>query len=240
MRLRLLRVLKVLKILYVIAFIFSILLGLFVLDIIIIPNEKAPLLGAIGIIISAFIASFSVKKSIDNTNRIENEKIEKEKKELISYIDNEIFTFLLFLRPIIKAYQKNKSLVDNHHTLVSKPHFEKIENVYEKTYNNICNEKILFKMSLEIQKDIHDFFDYFTRLKIMQELSNERLFETEKVKKEIIQDFMRIEDFLIKSDRLLKTKHRTLEDIDKQLQLFDINAFKNLNSEVKQQNNNDL
>ena len=71
-----------LKVLYVISLIFAVLLILFVLDIIIIPNDKSPLLGAIGIIISAFIASFSVKKSIDNTNKIEKTKRINEKTEI--------------------------------------------------------------------------------------------------------------------------------------------------------------
>lgn len=63
---------------YFIAFCLFFLLIFFILDIIIIPKEKTPLLGAIGIIISAFIASFSVKASINNTNKIEN--INKERK----------------------------------------------------------------------------------------------------------------------------------------------------------------
>lgn len=64
----------ILKLLYFIAIVFSICLILFIVEIIVISNDKAPLLGAIGIIISAFIASFSVLKSIESNKRLKEEE----------------------------------------------------------------------------------------------------------------------------------------------------------------------
>ena len=69
---------NILFILYILAFVF----GIFTLGLIFDYNplcikleDKASLLSAIGIILSAYVASLSVMISIDNTNKIENERV---------------------------------------------------------------------------------------------------------------------------------------------------------------------
>lgn len=98
-----------LKALYVIAIFFIVLLILFTFDLIIIPKEKTPLLGAIGIILSAFIASFSVKASIDNTNKLEELKINRKIKNL-----NMIITMIIYKIDMVEFTLKDfKDLNDN-------------------------------------------------------------------------------------------------------------------------------
>ncbi|MDB2405619.1 hypothetical protein N9W00_01655 [Arcobacteraceae bacterium] len=55
---------------------------------------NSPLVSSLGIIISAFIASFSLKESINNTNRIEKENANK---KLISLTHNYLLTIDFFV-----------------------------------------------------------------------------------------------------------------------------------------------
>ena len=100
---------NILVILYIVACIFA----LFILSLIFDYNplsikleDKASLLSAIGIIISAYIASLSVMISIDNTKKIENEK---QKNEFNSEID------MLKLKTAILKHFLSTYFVDNSH-----------------------------------------------------------------------------------------------------------------------------
>ena len=100
---------NILIILYIVACIFA----LFILSLIFDYNplsikleNKASLLSAIGIIISAYIASLSVMISIDNTKKIENEK---QKNEFNSEID------MLKLKTAILKHFLSTYFVDNSH-----------------------------------------------------------------------------------------------------------------------------
>lgn len=75
----------ILNFLIIITSIFFILLILFILDLIIIPNSKIPLFGAIGIILSAFIASASVHKSIKSNEEIKENETKKHKEKHLFY-----------------------------------------------------------------------------------------------------------------------------------------------------------
>ena len=100
---------NILVILYIIACIFA----LFILSLIFDYNplsieleDKASLLSAIGIIISAYVASLSVMISIDNTKKIENIK---QKNEFNSEID------MLKLKTAILKHFLSTYFVDNSH-----------------------------------------------------------------------------------------------------------------------------
>ena len=67
-------------------------------------SDKMPLLGAIGIIISAFIASFSVKESINSNFRLKQEE-KKDKKFLELYYQRNIF---IKIRETFNIIRENK------------------------------------------------------------------------------------------------------------------------------------
>lgn len=187
---------------------------LFVLDIIIIPNDKSPLLGAIGIIISAFIASFSVKKSIDNTNKIEKTKRINEKTEIKYYIDTEIFRFFLLISPIVNAYKKNKKLFNNEYGEISLEHFKKIYDAFQETHKNIYSKEIIAKVDYETQQEINQIFDLFIRLETIQNLSNDKIFHSKEMKEKILNEFSNLIDVLSDMEHILQNDGRKVNDLN--------------------------
>lgn len=148
-----------LKFLYVVSASFAVLLILFLLDFIIISKDKAPLLAAIGIILSAFIASLSVRASINNTNRIENDKQKKE-------IDNElrILKFkTLILKEYLSIYFKDEppAKADNcmvHSRDESFVFFDKLNN-YKEFIDTKVKHSLEYDVILDLLKDIRKNID---------------------------------------------------------------------------------
>lgn len=109
---------SILNILWIISgiYIFILVFNTFLpLDILKIKNEVYPLLAGIGIMLSAFLASISVMNSVQNTNRIEEEKEKRElyDRRLIIYNtlseiinDNPLQSYLKSIKPIIEFNNK--------------------------------------------------------------------------------------------------------------------------------------
>lgn len=120
----------ILKFLYVIGLVFAFFLIFVLFDCVSFSNEKMPLLGAVGIIISAFIASFSVQESIKA-----NKKIKEEEKENLRY--KELFynrQILVKIRETFYQVEKNikgkityESIGLNHLKLDTKDMIKKID-----------------------------------------------------------------------------------------------------------------
>ena len=70
---------------------------------------NSAILSAFGIMISAFIASFSLRESIANTNRLENEKV---KRELFDRRKKIIFLLGEFYNILFKSYHKSDFILD--------------------------------------------------------------------------------------------------------------------------------
>jgi hypothetical protein len=161
-------------------------------------KDKAPLLGALGIILSAFIASLSVKLNIENTNSIEASKQSKEKKEIHYYIDTELFKFLLFLRPLVETSRG----ANNKHK-----HFEDIYSEYGNAYQEIYRKDVLPKASIEVQREINEVFDVTIQMEAGYKHKN--FSQNEELYDRLVQIFNELKN----KKHILQSKNRTFDDL---------------------------
>lgn len=215
-----------LKFFYVIAILFFILLILFTLDLVIVPSDKTPLLGAIGIIISAFIASLSVMKNIENTNKIEKEKIDKEEKEVLYFVNTEIYNLLLYALPLLTAHDDSST----QHGLEKINSFTQLSDEFKTKHKNIFTEKILSKLDLKAQKEVHIIFNTFNNIWIKEKLQKvDGFYNNKSFRQKLIDDFLELPKTIKSFKSILQDENFKYETLFEDMKKFDNekNSIKN-------------
>lgn len=168
----------ILYLLYLIALIFAIYIISLVVDYNVLQIDlanKAPLLGAFGIIISAFIASFSVLKNIENTNKIEETKKSKKIKSLFQsliLISNKINVFEYSLQDIKDSSVNEKYKMNLHLHKLTIPYLLKIrDSIIKEDYSAYIedeNNYILLLESIDIIDNLSILLEFIEKNEILE------------------------------------------------------------------------
>ncbi|MFW2378901.1 hypothetical protein ACN9J5_07400 [Aliarcobacter butzleri] len=140
------------------------------------PNGKfeniTKLIPAIGIILSALLASVSVLKSIENTNRIEEEKKEKEKKQFL----NKLRIYIAELEYFIKLFKTTFCNYDKATDIERKTGLL----IYQKNLNHSKNLIIKDINFIEhIESDEYELIHFINSIEILIDLMLEEEYEEE-------------------------------------------------------------
>lgn len=151
-------------------------------------SDKGPLLGAFGIIISAFIASLSVLKNIENTNRIEEKRVNRKIKSLIHSLAL-VLQRLNILDTLIKktesSFKEDKNKVVLFYYKTHFPYLVSIRNsIINEDYSAYIKDTDNYLLLLEIIGSIDDSDGVLSVVKEIDIKENDEL--TDKIKTSIV------------------------------------------------------
>lgn len=141
-----------------------------------IPNGRfdsiTKLIPAIGIMLSALLASVSVLKNIENTNRIEKEKEEKQKKQFQNKLKiylSEIESFIVFYKEISSSFNKFSDNEKDKSFLINQNNLNHSRNLIIKDINFFENIQDDEYKIIRLMNIIEIYLNFFSKSKYNEE-----------------------------------------------------------------------